>query len=92
MGNPKYSCESPCNASLGTEGKQSQAIDSYLIGVDPDLGIHVSRNVFDADDGPLLAILHGLDGNSLRVPDEPLARPDPAFLEWRFDRFEAVQT
>ena len=68
------------------------AFDSYLIGVDPDLGIHVSRNVFDADDGPLLASLQGLDGKCLRVPDEPLARPDPAFLEWRFDRFEAAQT
>ena len=68
------------------------AFDSYLIGVDPDLRIHVSRNVFDADDGPLLASLQGLDGGSLRVPDEPLARPDSAFLEWRFDRFEAAQT
>ena len=66
--------------------------DSYLIGVDPDLGIHVSRNVFDADDRLLLASLQRLDGKSLRVPDEPSARPDPAFLEWRFDRFEAAQT
>ena len=32
------------------------------------------------------------DGKSFRVPDEPLARADPAFLEWRFDRFKAVQT
>ena len=47
---------------------------------------------FDADDGPLLASLQGLDGGSLRVPDEPLARPDSAFLEWRFDGFEAAQT
>ena len=65
------------------------AFDAYLIGVDPELRIHVSPSVIDADDGPLLANLQGLDGTSLRVPQEPLARPDPAFLKWRFARFEA---
>ncbi len=68
------------------------AFDAYLIGVDPGLRIHVSRRVIDAEDGPFLASFQGLDGGTLRVPQEPLARPDPAFLEWRFDRFEAAQT
>ena len=68
------------------------AFDSYLIGVDPSLRIHVSRNVFDAEDGPLLASLQGLDGAKLRVPEVPLAKPDSTFLEWRFERFEATQT
>ncbi len=68
------------------------AFDAYLIGVDSDLRVHVSRSVIDADDGPLLASLQGLDGATLRVPQEPLARPDPAFLEWRFNRFEAAQS
>ena len=67
------------------------AFDTYLIGVDPDLRIHVSRSVIEADDGPLLASLQGLDGATLRVPQESLARPNPEFLEWRFDRFEAAQ-
>ena len=67
------------------------AFDSYLIGVDPDLKIHVSRSIFDADDGPLLASLQGLDGATLRVPQMREARPDPGFLEWRFDKFKAVQ-
>ena len=68
------------------------AFDSYLIGVDPDLRIHVSSSVLDADDGPLLANLQGLDGTRLRVPDEPLVRPDREFLEWRFARFEEART
>ena len=67
------------------------AFDSYLIGVDPDLKIHVSRSIFDADDGPLLASLQGLDGTTLRVPQMQEARPDPGFLEWRFEKFRAVQ-
>ena len=63
------------------------AFDSYLIGVDPDLKIHVSRSIFDTDDGPLLASLQGLDGTTLRIE----TRPDPGYLEWRFDKFKAVQ-
>ena len=67
------------------------AFDSYLIGVDPNLKIHVSRSIFDADDGPLLASLQGLDGATLRVPQMREARPDRGFLEWRFEKFRAVQ-
>ena len=68
------------------------AFDAYLIGVDPDLRIHVSRRVIDVDDGPLLTGLQGLDGSTMRVPKEPRPQPDPEFLEWRFDRFKAAQT
>lgn len=67
------------------------AFDAYLIGVDPDLRIHVSPRVIDVDDGPLLASLQGLDGAALRAPQEPRPQPDPEFLEWRFDRFKAEQ-
>ena len=67
------------------------AFDSYLIGVDPELKIHVSRSIFDADDGPLLASLQGLDGATMRVPQMREARPDRGFLEWRFEKFRAVQ-
>ena len=34
----------------------------------------------------------GLDGATLRAPQEPRPQPDPALLEWRFDRFKAAQT
>ena len=67
------------------------AFDSHLIGVDPNLKIHVSRSVFDADDGPLLASLQGLDGATMRVPQIREARPDRGFLEWRFEKFRAVR-
>ena len=74
------------------EGMRLPTGEAVAAGGAPDLKIHVSRSVIDADDGPLLATLQGLDGAALRVPQEPLARPDPAFLEWRSDRFEAAQT
>ena len=68
------------------------AFDAHLIGVDPESRIHVSRTVIVADDGPLLASLQGLEGRSLRVPEDPLARPDPVYLDWKFSRFENAQT
>ena len=68
------------------------AFDAHLIGVDPELRIHVSRAVVIADDGPLLASLQGLEGKAMRVPENPLAEPDAAFLQWKFARFEAAQT
>ena len=36
------------------------AFDAHLIGVDPDLRIHVGRTVFDSRDGPLLESLKDL--------------------------------
>lgn len=68
------------------------AFDAYLIGVDPDLRIHVSGRVIDVEDGPLLTGLQGLDGRTMRVPKEPRPQPDPEFLEWRYERFKAAQT
>ena len=68
------------------------AFDAHLIGVDPELRIHVSRTVILADDGPLLASLQGLDGGSLRVPEDPLDHPDPVYLDWKYSRFEAAET
>ena len=67
------------------------AFDAHLIGVDPDLRIHVARAVMMASDGPLLSSLQGLDGKPLRVPADPLAAPDPEYLDWRFSRFEAEE-
>lgn len=65
------------------------AFDAYLLGLDPELRIHVSRAVMAAEDGPLLASLQGLDGLNISVPEDPLAAPDPEFLDWRFTRFKA---
>ena len=46
------------------------AFDTHLIGVDPDLRIHVAQSVFEGRDGPLLESLKALASRSLRVPDE----------------------
>ena len=64
------------------------AFDGYLIGVDPDLGIHVADRVIEARDGPLLKTLQTLEGKRLRMPVETSAHPNREFLEWRFSKFQ----
>lgn len=44
------------------------AFDTHLIGVDPDLRVHISPRVIEGRDGPLLENLKALDGTTLRTP------------------------
>ena len=68
------------------------AFDAHLIGVDPDLRIHVGQSVFDSRDGPLLESLKDLDSRSIRVPMEESLQPKREYLERRFDQFLQGQT
>lgn len=66
------------------------AFDSHIIGVRPDLVIEVSTAVLEEIDGPML--LHGLQGfhgSALRVPRHEELRPNPEFLEERYELFRA---
>jgi putative restriction endonuclease len=69
------------------------AYDQNLLGVDPDLRIHIARDLLEEIDGPMLQ--HGLkdmDGLSLRVlPARKSERPDPDRLSRRFDEFRQAQ-
>ena len=67
------------------------AFDGYLIGVDPESRVHVARRVMDARDGPLLKSLQMLEGHTLRAPVDHMARPDPEFLAWRFEKFQQTR-
>lgn len=68
------------------------AFDAHLIGVDPDLRIHVGQSVLDSRDGPLLESLKDLDSRRIRVPREASFQPKREYLERRFDQFLEVQT
>ncbi len=67
------------------------AFDTHLIGVDPDLHIHVAESVFEGRDGPLLESLKALASHRLRVPDERPLQPRRDYLEQRFAQFVAAQ-
>ncbi len=64
------------------------AFDSNLIGVDPSFRVHVSPSLCDQKDGMLLANLKELAGQRIRLPDNPMDKPDPDLLEKRFNEFE----
>lgn len=68
------------------------AFDANLIGVDPDLRIHVAEKVIKERDGPLLENLRQLHGAKLRTPSHTDAHPNPKYLELRFARFRAAES
>lgn len=64
------------------------AYDAGLIGIDPDRKIHVSDRLLALHDGPMLEhALKALRGNTLRLPDDPLAAPDRERLAVRFEQY-----
>jgi putative restriction endonuclease len=64
-----------------------RAFDQGLVGVSPDYVVHVSRHLFDDDDGPMLELLKGFHELPLHLPQRRSDRPDPERLELRFARF-----
>ncbi len=66
------------------------AFDRHLIGVDPDLGVHVAPRVTEGRDGPLLESLIALAGTELRAPQDERAHPNRDYLERRFRQFGEV--
>lgn len=68
------------------------AFDRHLVGVDPRCRVEVRRDVLDDTDGPMLRHgLQGLAGRTLHLPRQPRDRPEPEFLEARYERFRHAE-
>lgn len=67
-----------------------RAFDEDLVGVAPDLRVHVSSRLLDDEDGPMLDVLKGFHGSSIEAPARRLWRPDRERLELRFVRFQSA--
>jgi putative restriction endonuclease len=64
------------------------AYDAGLIGIAPNLQIHVSERLMVMHDGPMLEQgLKALAGRKIRLPRDPRATPDPDRLALRFEEF-----
>lgn len=62
--------------------------DQNLLGIDPDLGIHINRDLMEIHDGPTLRYaLHQLDGKQLRLPIDVGSAPSREFLAERYEIF-----
>jgi len=67
-----------------------RAFDEDLVGVSPDLRVHLSRRLLDDEDGPMLDLLKGFHGTTIEAPARRAWRPDPDRLAARFDRFRTA--
>ncbi len=67
-----------------------RAFDEDLVGVAPDLRVHVSRRLLDDDDGPMLDVLKTFHGSRIEAPTRRIWRPDADRLELRFERFQSA--
>ena len=67
------------------------AYDVNILGISPDLRVHIREDILHEVDGPMLK--HGLQemsGRSIIIPRAPGNRPNREFLEERFTRFRAA--
>jgi len=67
------------------------AYDANILGISPDLLIHVRKDILREVDGPMLE--HGLKGmadRTIAVPRSIDQRPNAEFLDERFQRFVAA--
>jgi putative restriction endonuclease len=66
------------------------AYDSNVMGISPDLKVHVRQDVMLEVDGPMLKNgIQAMDGTFLTTPRTESLKPDKDALAWRFDRFQA---
>jgi putative restriction endonuclease len=64
-----------------------RAFDQNLVGISPDYEVHVSRNLLDDEDGPMLELLKAFHGEPIVVPSTRAWRPSRDQLAVRFERF-----
>lgn len=67
------------------------AYDANILGISPDLRIHIRTEVLREKDGPMLRYgLQEMDGELIEVPGKQEWRPRKEYLEERFERFRAA--
>ena len=67
------------------------AFDAHLISIDPDYRLHVSDQLFDQNDGPMLEALKSLKNEKIKhLPEREQDRPGRDQLEDHYARFKAI--
>lgn len=64
------------------------AFDSFIIGITPDYGIEIRKDVLNEEDGPMLQHgLKGLHNAKIFLPQHKIDYPSKDFLDIRYQRF-----
>ncbi len=67
------------------------AFDAHLISIDPDYRLHVSDQLFDQNDGPMLEALKSLKNEKIKhLPEREQDRPGRDRLERHYECFKAI--
>lgn len=65
------------------------AFDKNMMGISPDLKVHVNRRILEEVDGPMLKYgIQEMHGESISVPRKESEKPNQEFLSLRFERFK----
>jgi putative restriction endonuclease len=67
----------------------AEGADRCYFGI-ADYRLHVSPQLLDQNDGPMLEALKKLQGVSVHLPKRPKDYPDRDRLSLRFERFKAA--
>jgi putative restriction endonuclease len=67
-----------------------RSFDQNLVGVSPDYQVHVANRLLKDEDGPMLDLLKGFEGQTIELPRRVAWRPDRDRLAIRFERFLAA--
>lgn len=67
------------------------AYDENILGISPDLLVHVREDILHEIDGPMLEYgLKGMSGKKINVPRAEVLKPKLEFLDERYRRFMAA--
>jgi putative restriction endonuclease len=67
------------------------AYDANILGIAPDLKIHIREDILAEVDGPMLKYgLQAMNGGLITVPSRAELKPNVEYLEARFDGFRAA--
>ncbi len=69
-----------------------RAFDQNLVAVTPTYAVEVSPRLLADEDGPMLEVLQGFDGEQIVVPQRRSHRPDPDRLALRYEAFLEATT
>lgn len=68
------------------------AFDRYFLGIRPDFRVEVRPDILDEEDGPMLRFgLQGLHQQKILLPSAVEDRPNPRYLNWRYQLFRSTQ-
>ena len=67
-----------------------RAFDQNLVGISEDYRVHISEQLLEDQDGPMLEVLKVAQGAEIVVPRRKELRPNPELLAKRFATFSAA--